>query len=364
MRKNIVAYALVLLASGSLYMFFERKSIGTVFAVLLLYGIFSVISVVLIKYSVKAELTSTEVVEKGETAEAIIKIKNLSYFPIFCCRLELIAENILTGAKSDMTRNVVLMPRKEVKYAFTFSDEACGVIRVKIRSVCASDPLGIFDKNIIFDSGANGGEACGETLVMPEIYQIPIDRSDLEKYDMESFRYAEGKRGTDPGEIIGISPYVPGDSIKNIHWKLSCKMDEIVIRELGLPVESRIMMIADKSCDARYAGALTDFFLSVSSALIKAGVLHAVGWYDYETEKFMHRRIDCEDDIAGMIELLCRSPFKKDGNTSAAYYLESEVPKDYTSYIYVTESNEAEAEIEELREYGEVSVYKTEKIKD
>lgn len=37
--------------------------------------------------------------------------------------------------------------------------------------------------------------------------------------------------GDDPGETYDIREYRSGDSIRQIHWKLSGKLDDIMIRE-------------------------------------------------------------------------------------------------------------------------------------
>lgn len=52
-----------------------------------------------------------------------------------------------------------------------------------------------------------------------------------EGFDMESFRYSGSRPGDDPGETYDIREYRSGDSIRQIHWKLSGKLDDIMIRE-------------------------------------------------------------------------------------------------------------------------------------
>ena len=48
---------------------------------------------------------------------------------------------------------------------------------------------------------------------------------------MESFRYSGSRPGDDPGETFDIREYREGDSIRQIHWKLTGKMDRLIIRE-------------------------------------------------------------------------------------------------------------------------------------
>lgn len=39
------------------------------------------------------------------------------------------------------------------------------------------------------------------------------------------------RKGTDASEMFDIRSYVPGDDIRSIHWKLSGKTDELIVRQ-------------------------------------------------------------------------------------------------------------------------------------
>lgn len=54
------------------------------------------------------------------------------------------------------------------------------------------------------------------------------------------------KRGGGFAENHDLRPYLPGDPIKNIHWKVSAKYDSIIIREpLVPPPHSRLVSVAE-----------------------------------------------------------------------------------------------------------------------
>ena len=62
---------------------------------------------------------------------------------------------------------------------------------------------------------------------------------------MESFRYSGSRPGDDPGETYDIREYRSGDSIRQIHWKLSGKLDDIMIREKSFPVDDTVLILAE-----------------------------------------------------------------------------------------------------------------------
>ncbi|MCQ2538114.1 MAG: DUF58 domain-containing protein [Lachnospiraceae bacterium] len=56
----------------------------------------------------------------------------------------------------------------------------------------------------------------------------------------------------DPSEAYGIREYVPGDSIKSIHWKLSEKTGKTMVREYGMPVpQPEVRLIAQTKKEAK-----------------------------------------------------------------------------------------------------------------
>ena len=57
-----------------------------------------------------------------------------------------------------------------------------------------------------------------------------------------------------------------------------------------------------------------------------------------------------------MKELIC-CPFREDGESAAAHFIESDTNKDFTSYIYVTGESR---DLERLMSYGAVSLYNPE----
>lgn len=71
------------------------------------------------------------------------------------------------------------------------------------------------------DSATNNGTAFSSTK----------QRSCLFFFDEEQ----SGKRKWS-GEYFGIRPYVDGDSMKLIHWKLTGKTDEYMVKEVEVPM--------------------------------------------------------------------------------------------------------------------------------
>ena len=53
------------------------------------------------------------------------------------------------------------------------------------------------------------------------------------------------RQGNDPSEMFDIREYVPGDDIRSIHWKLSSKTDELIIRQASEPSHYDVAILPD-----------------------------------------------------------------------------------------------------------------------
>ena len=73
-------------------------------------------------------------------------------------------------------------------------------------------------------------------MVLPQTTELhfPVQNSGVacSFFDEEQ----SGKKGNGPGEYFGIRPYVDGDPMKLIHWKLTGKTDEYMVKEVEVPM--------------------------------------------------------------------------------------------------------------------------------
>ena len=81
-------------------------------------------------------------------------------------------------------------------------------------------------------------------------------------------------------EFTDIRPYRPGDPLRRIHWKLSEKMNETLIRESAPEALDPAVLLLETAGagmpDPEAADAAARALLSVSRAMAEAGIAHAV----------------------------------------------------------------------------------------
>ena len=356
LRKEFILY-LVVLAAAVLY--FALAGGGTalvILAAVILYGVFA-LAVTLAegrKLSVRLPAAQERGKEGGEPVGIILK--NDSRIPVLLCDVTLRAENRLTDAAAEEKIRTGLLPRQEKRVEADLSERCCGMIALEAAEVYVTDPIRIFARKIDLH------ERPAEILILPGLHKEEIDPETLWRYDMESFRFAEGKTGADTSETVGIRDYVPGDNIRSIHWKLSAKTGTVQIKEPGLPVDNRLMLLADKKVPAggispEKIDAETTRFLSISWSLLEKELPHTVGWYDARRQEYVSEPVTEPDDLYRVMPDLLSAPWREDSLDAGERFVEAETEKNFASYLIVTPSEEnCEAGAGRMRAYGNVTV--------
>lgn len=65
-------------------------------------------------------------------------------------------------------------------------------------------------------------------------------------------------RGNDPSETFDVRDYVPGDDVRSIHWKLSGKMDTLIVRQASDPAHYDTVLLPDLGIAHRDSTCPTD----------------------------------------------------------------------------------------------------------
>ncbi len=74
------------------------------------------------------------------------------------------------------------------------------------------------------------------------------------------------------GDMVGVREYVSGDNLKNVHWKLSSKSDDLILKTFAEDVCDRAYIIVDMSCyyqDVNTNRSMTDCVVEISMCAIE-----------------------------------------------------------------------------------------------
>ena len=151
--------------------------------------------------------------------------------------VELEITHVMTG---EIEQQKILLPLRErqKRYEIELKAAVCGETVFRCTRVEIRDVLGLFRmKCAAFPEK--------RITLYPEKVTLELALSQ----DMAGSGTAEGKMqnrsGNDQSEMFDIRYYVPGDDIRSIHWKLSSKTDNLILRQPSKPFEYDFAIMPD-----------------------------------------------------------------------------------------------------------------------
>ena len=162
-------------------------------------------------------------VGKGTAFPFDIRVNNSSRFAVFTADVTYSWKNLFTGYSEQQTRRLWIAPRYGAEIRQLLSSQYAGRVEVGIEHFEIFDLCHMFRLQSVDRAEAN-------VTVWPAF---------TEESEEEIHSYVEGfpkenetkKRGTDYNPDYEIREYIPGDELKSIHWKLSAKQDQLMVRE-------------------------------------------------------------------------------------------------------------------------------------
>lgn len=236
---------------------------------------------------------------KGEKVTGTVMVRNnshLSYTNIFC---EIAVENRLTKEKEFVNLEFNGASDRQSVRSLEVSSDYCGYLQVYPSRVWLMDWIGFIpvrckmDRQKTETTGERNGEA-----VLPDTFQPHIFMSLVQTAQEDADNWSQTQKGNDLSEIFSLRDYVPGDSLKQIHWKLSSKRGELIVREPSLPVEKSLLFFWDKNTEQALPvemDAMAECAASVSQGILNLGYSFTLGWT--EGRKLVFENIENEEEL-------------------------------------------------------------------
>lgn len=286
------------------------------------------------------QLTLAAYGEKGKAVTGKLLVKNRSFLPADRLRCRVCCENLLTGEKEYTNIPVAAPARSGVDTEFQLKSRHAGKVRISLKSMVWYDLFGLFRSRLSFR-----GEAMAVGMIAPNIFPMETQIAYGESTNMDSDEYSMKKAGYDPSETFAIREYQPGDRIRQIHWKLTEKFDNLMVRDYGLPIQNTILLLletgyAQDKPDPDCMDALAEALLSVSQELASQQVVHSIGWQNHEENTFSCVEVETEEDLNLVLPELLGAVPGEDRMTVAEHYMENREQLEFAHMVVFTPGHE------------------------
>ncbi len=170
-----------------------------------------------------------------------------------------------------------------------------GSYELGLSKIRVYDLTGIFYMHKKVKSSAN-------VQVIPRMQEIGVHLTESTRnFFGDADVYDDFHPGDDHSELFQIREFQKGDKIQSIHWKLSVKADELLVKEHSMPKACPVVFLLDyKNKNQRRAENVNAYLVviaSISFSLMDAGCPHYAAWYSTMQKDVVRVRVDDEESL-------------------------------------------------------------------
>jgi uncharacterized protein (DUF58 family) len=247
-------------------------------------------------------------VSKGEFARGWVDVSNSGRLPVLEFRAQLFCSHDEQSEESGEWLRGYAPGKGASRVAFQMESRFCGIINLQLKKMEISDYLSLFKRKKKCHCRA-------EILVLPTGYGLQTDAWANGGVFAAPERELPASPGTQPPEISKIQPYQPGDSLKDIHWKLSARNDRMLskqyVEERGWEASVYLDFFTKEGISVRKRDAFLELSSAVSVGLLNGNHPHRICWHDAKRNRAVVHTVDSQEAYQGMIgelvRLLCGS---------------------------------------------------------
>jgi len=265
--------------------------------------------------------------EQGHPVNVVLKMKNKSPLPAGRVEVQVVHKHAFHTKATKKWVDLHDITAGESKHMQKIVLQGAGRHEVSITKMRVHSLFGLVSMK------RKCKDSCS-VLIMPEVYAAGVQVSQgTRNFIGEADVYDEFRPGHDSGETFEIREYHEKDKLQSIHWKLSAKNDELMVKENSMPKACAVVLLLElrnkekfkatkirKSKDwAIDADAYFDLIASLSFSLMDQKCPHFVAWYSEKEERIRRIRVDDEESFYIFLDVYLREVMPSEKNIRQEY---------------------------------------------
>ena len=268
-----ILYILLIAGAAVFYLLYSDNLSFVTLIMLIVFPAILFILLLITSIGISAEFEDEHIIaEKGRPFSMNVKVRNRTFLPISNVRIYVRYSNRFDGKIYKRIVNIPASSKSCETVSFNMNYAHCGVVDIEIKKVVIFDLIKLFriPKRILKTAYAT---------VLPEAVPVTAEVTSCADTDMDADTFYSDRPGDDPSEVFDLREYYDGDNLNRVHWKLSSRNDELIIREFSKPYTSTILILPEISdCHSENeADAVLGIMNSIAVYLVEQGIELTVG---------------------------------------------------------------------------------------
>ena len=273
---------------------------------------------------------SSKRIRRGEAVTVSLCLESRARLPVARLTGRVVCPNLLTGDRAVLLRKGSGGAHR-LTLAADVAESHCGLLRCEVTKLRVCDLLGIFSLRLPLPERLS-------VLSLP--FNLPAEEVPALLGEGEGRLAMKPRPGGGPGEDYDLRPYRAGDPLRSVHWKLSSKVDGLVVRETLEPVRVQAVLTYDHFGPPDRLDAVFDRLDAVSRALIERERIHSIQWCDPVSGAVMSRAISSLKDLRAFQYAAFSIPAPATGRSILAGGVGGDSPAGLLRHLHLTGSGE------------------------
>lgn len=237
---------------------------------------------------------------KGESVRMLLKLQNPTWIPLSSAVVTFSFRSLFYGEKEEASHLLSLRAHYDNTLTFPVKLTKCGIYETSLTRIQGFDFLHLFCLKKDLDI------TC-QIRVLPD--SVPKEERHEALYSEGFDEFEEsGKSGNVSSNVTDIREYLPGDRLQKIHWKLSSKIDKLMVKENEATSTNEFFLLmelfqptketcADSSELRNALDTAIEEAWAVSLELLQAGEIFIFSVYSASREDFVMSTIRSKEDL-------------------------------------------------------------------
>ena len=293
-KKSV--YGILLIIIIILYVLFQNTFFGMIFFIFLLMGAISVLIARTLSKAVEVRLEcNTKEISINSEIKFDIIVNNRTWFPTNKLYVNLLVRNYFFTEETDSC--VVGVPvtiNGEEKVSSSITCNYVGNVRLSLKDAKISDYLGIVSYDISLEQNV-------DIEVFPSQRDIKVKM--IGNAAMDDDGNSDAIDSMEAYDIKEVREYKDGESLHRIHWNLSSRFDELMIKEYEVETVPRFNIMIDLAKETMSCiNELMEALCSAINLVMNLEKEFNVYWYDDKSEQVRHRTIVDSLDVRKLLD--------------------------------------------------------------
>ena len=335
MKQIRITYIISIIVTFLLMLLFDSWYMGAVFVMQIIFPALLHILLRIDSRRLQVELEYQSSCKMGESAPLKLHFhkKHLSLVTGLV-EVNVKWDNLMLG-ESRIEQVQFYLKKKEEIVPVPLYFYCCGEIRVREVQVKCYDVLGLCQKQLAVFRDRR-------IHVNPLKLDIRVLYDRVSGGSVEDEWEALPRKGRDVGEVFALREYQPGDSLRAVHWKMSAKLDELIVKENGdtLYTESFVLMdlgrclASGEQIDRKVLSAVVSFGQICCRSLIDSGIRFMTA-YSSKEKLYIHP-VSTQQELVEVAYTWMGIQMPSENGTSLRFWKRDLPDKVCSHMIYIT----------------------------